>query len=222
MPSDSAPHRSTDSLDRIRRAMARCGALAADAGVALYALADARRTPTARPRKHDLVLSLGLLDRRQFQRRALAMRKRRSRPIPKWGLAHAVLARTYLALGDGVGAEAELGRAAANGFDMKRGHQMLAAGLAAAGRCQARAGRSREGRSAVRRLCRARDREGAGDAGQVARRDRAARRVARRRSGQFLWLVRPRAHPLQCRRRRGRDRQRAARGRRSIRTISKR
>ena len=45
---------------------------------------------------------------------------------PKWGLAHAVLARTFLALGDGVGAEAELGRAAAVGFDMKSGHQLLA------------------------------------------------------------------------------------------------
>ena len=43
-----------------------------------------------------------------------------------WGLAHAVLARTYLALGDGVPAEAELDRARAAGFDVARAHQLYA------------------------------------------------------------------------------------------------
>lgn len=43
-----------------------------------------------------------------------------------WGLAHAVLARTYLALGDGIPAEAELDRARAAGFDIGRAHQLYA------------------------------------------------------------------------------------------------
>jgi len=75
--------------------------------------------------KHDLVLSLGLLTDGNFNA-ARSYAEKAIRADPKWGLAHAMLARTYLALGDGVGAEAELGRAAANGFDMTRGHQMLA------------------------------------------------------------------------------------------------
>ncbi len=45
---------------------------------------------------------------------------------PNWGLAHAVLARTYLSLGDGLGAEAELDRAKAAGFDVKRAQQLYA------------------------------------------------------------------------------------------------
>lgn len=45
---------------------------------------------------------------------------------PGWGLAHAVRARVFVALGDGVGAEAELGRAKAAGFDTARTHQILA------------------------------------------------------------------------------------------------
>ena len=75
--------------------------------------------------KHNLVLSLGLLEDGNFNA-ARSYAQKAIAADPKWGLAHAMLARTYLALGDGVGAEAELGRAAANGFDMKRGHQMLA------------------------------------------------------------------------------------------------
>ncbi len=45
---------------------------------------------------------------------------------PSWGLAHAVLARTYLALGEGQAAQGELGRAADSGFDMARAHQLYA------------------------------------------------------------------------------------------------
>ena len=75
--------------------------------------------------KRNVVLSLGLLRDGNFNA-ARAYAEKAIAADPKWGLAHAMLARTYLALGDGVGAEAELGRAAANGFDMKRGHQMLA------------------------------------------------------------------------------------------------
>ena len=45
---------------------------------------------------------------------------------PNWGLAHAMLARTFLALGDGVAAEGELGRARDAGFDPARAHQLYA------------------------------------------------------------------------------------------------
>lgn len=43
-----------------------------------------------------------------------------------WGLAHAMLARSYLALGDGLAAQAELDRARAAGFDSARMHQLYA------------------------------------------------------------------------------------------------
>ncbi|MGK6319099.1 tetratricopeptide repeat protein [Sphingomonas sp. DT-204] len=45
---------------------------------------------------------------------------------PGWGLAHAVLARAALAEEDGIAAEAELGKARDNGFDMRRAQQLLA------------------------------------------------------------------------------------------------
>jgi len=97
--------------------------VAALTGVAM-SLATPARADGALAR-HDIVLSLGLLTDGNFNA-ARSYAEKAIKADPKWGLAHAVLARTYLALGDGVGAEAELGRAAANGFDMKRGHQMLA------------------------------------------------------------------------------------------------
>ncbi|THD37914.1 MAG: tetratricopeptide repeat protein [Sphingomonas sp.] len=98
-------------------------ALAAIAGVALAFAAPARADSAAA--KNDLVLSLGLLKDGNFNA-ARSYAQKAIAADPKWGLAHAVLARTFLALGDGVGAESELGRAATNGFDMARGHQMLA------------------------------------------------------------------------------------------------
>jgi tetratricopeptide (TPR) repeat protein len=45
---------------------------------------------------------------------------------PSWGLAHAMLARSFLAIGDGVAAEGELGRARDAGFDPARAHQLYA------------------------------------------------------------------------------------------------
>lgn len=45
---------------------------------------------------------------------------------PNWGLAHAVLARSFLELDEGAAAEAELDRAKAAGFDPKRSHQLYA------------------------------------------------------------------------------------------------
>jgi len=98
------------------------------AGAALAGIALSFATPAhadSAAAKHDVVLSLGLLEDGNFNA-ARSYAQKAIAADPKWGLAHAMLARTYLALGDGVGAEAELGRAAANGFDIKRGHQMLA------------------------------------------------------------------------------------------------
>jgi tetratricopeptide (TPR) repeat protein len=45
---------------------------------------------------------------------------------PEWALAHALLARLDLALGDGAAGEAELDRAKAGGFDPARLHQLYA------------------------------------------------------------------------------------------------
>ncbi len=47
------------------------------------------------------------------------------RAAPRWGLAHAVHARTLVALEDGVGAEAALGRAFEAGFDRTRAQALL-------------------------------------------------------------------------------------------------
>jgi predicted Zn-dependent protease len=98
-------------------------AIVAMAGIALSAATPASADASAA--KTQIVFSLGLLKSGNFNA-ARAYAQKAIKTDPKWGLAHAVLARTYLALGDGVGAESELARAAANGFDMKRGHQMLA------------------------------------------------------------------------------------------------
>ncbi|MGJ3647444.1 tetratricopeptide repeat protein [Sphingomonas sp. GlSt437] len=45
---------------------------------------------------------------------------------PKWGLAHAVLARAMLAMGDGPAAQGELTRAVDAGFDPARAHHLFA------------------------------------------------------------------------------------------------
>src|SRR3569623_3131786 len=73
----------------------------------------------------ELIESLGLLDAGNYsaaRSHAIAATK----AAPAWGLAHAVLARAYLALGDGVAAEGELGRADQAGFDARRAHQLYA------------------------------------------------------------------------------------------------
>lgn len=75
--------------------------------------------------KTELIESLGLFDAGNYsaaRNHAIAATK----ADPSWGLAHAVLARTYLALGDGVAAEGELGRATQAGFDADRAHQLYA------------------------------------------------------------------------------------------------
>ena len=48
---------------------------------------------------------------------------------PRWAIAHAVLARAYLELGDGVAAEAELVRAVDTGLSIDRLHQLKAHAL---------------------------------------------------------------------------------------------
>lgn len=78
--------------------------------------------------RHNLALSLRLLG----QGNATAARSwalKATHADPDWGLAQAVLARTYLALGEGVAAEAALGRARAAGFDAARLHQLSAEAL---------------------------------------------------------------------------------------------
>ena len=107
----------------IKSALIGATALAAIAGIALSVTAPARAD--ASDAKSALVRSLGLLKMGNFNA-ARAQAQAAIKADPKWGLAHAVLAKAYLSLGDGVGAESELGRAATNGFDMKRGHQLLA------------------------------------------------------------------------------------------------
>ncbi|MGN6819982.1 MAG: tetratricopeptide repeat protein [Sphingomonas sp.] len=98
-------------------------AIAAVGGAAILLTAPARAdAPAART---ELGYSLALLRQGNFNA-ARAHAQAAIKEDPQWGAAHAVLARTFLALGDGVGAESELGRAAAAGFDMGRAHQLLA------------------------------------------------------------------------------------------------
>lgn len=75
--------------------------------------------------RQELNLSLTLFG----QHNATAARSHALKAVaadPSWGLAHAVLARTYLALGDGQAAQGELRRARDAGFDMRRARQLVA------------------------------------------------------------------------------------------------
>ncbi len=105
-----------------RRTIASLGlavSLLALAGLSSPAQADGA---TAR---QELAQSLDLLKQNQ----ATAARSHALKAVnadPSWGLAHAVLARTYLALGEGAAAEGELRRARDAGFDMARAHQLYA------------------------------------------------------------------------------------------------
>jgi len=75
--------------------------------------------------RHALAQSLSLLQAGNINA-ARAHAQAAIKADPDWGLAHAVLARIFLALGDGVAAEGELGRAQATGFDIERAHQLYA------------------------------------------------------------------------------------------------
>ncbi len=91
--------------------------------VALNVARPARASATNA--RAEIADSLGLLNAGNYsaaRNHAIAATK----ADPHWGLAHAVLARAYLALGDGVAAEGELGRATDAGFDARRAHQLYA------------------------------------------------------------------------------------------------
>ncbi len=107
----------------VKTALIGTTAIGAMAGIALGLIAPAHAD--AASARTELGYSLALLDQGNFNA-ARSHAQAAVKADPQWGAAHAVLARTYLALGDGVGAESELGRAAAVGFDMNRGHQLLA------------------------------------------------------------------------------------------------
>jgi tetratricopeptide (TPR) repeat protein len=101
------------------------GATAIAAVIAVIATLTAPAQADATGARTELGYSLALLQDGNFNA-ARAHAQAAVKQDPQWGAAHAVLAKTFLALGDGVGAESELGRAAAAGFDMSRGHQLLA------------------------------------------------------------------------------------------------
>jgi tetratricopeptide (TPR) repeat protein len=107
----------------VKRALIGATAIAAAMGAAAMLTAPARADATVA--RTELGYSLALLQSGNFSA-ARSHAQAAVKQDPQWGAAHAVLARTFLALGDGVGAESELGRAAAAGFDMSRGHQLLA------------------------------------------------------------------------------------------------
>ncbi|OYY91763.1 MAG: hypothetical protein B7Y45_01995 [Sphingomonas sp. 28-66-16] len=107
----------------------RLASLAGVTAIALAALAGLGSASPARAdaasARHELAISLTLLERNQ----ATSARSHALKAVaadPGWGLAHAVLARSYLALGEGLAAQAELGRAHDAGFDIDRAHQLLA------------------------------------------------------------------------------------------------
>ncbi|MBA4048112.1 MAG: hypothetical protein C0476_06170, partial [Sphingomonas sp.] len=94
-------------------------------GVLWMTRAPAGGRDTAR---QQLATSLMLLERgNATAARSWALKA--SRADPQWPLAQAVLARTYLALGEGLAAQAALGRARDAGFDMGRVHQLQAEAL---------------------------------------------------------------------------------------------
>ena len=94
------------------------------AAVVAFGAASPARADASSAR-HELALTLTLLG----QNNATSARSHALKAVaadPAWGLAHAVLARSYLALGEGLAAQAELGRARDTGFDPARAHQLLA------------------------------------------------------------------------------------------------
>lgn len=82
--------------------------------------------------RRELAVSLRLFDSGQ----ATAARSHALKAVaadPDWGLAHAVLARTYLELGEGALARASLERAVDNGFAAARAHHLRAEAMLAQG-----------------------------------------------------------------------------------------
>src|SRR3569623_219678 len=108
---------------RRRFALVAVLALGTVTAVAVNVARPARASGTSA--RTEVIESLGLRDAGNYsaaRSHAIAATK----ADPAWGLAHAVLARAYLALGAGVAAEGELGRATQAGFDARRAHQVYA------------------------------------------------------------------------------------------------
>ncbi|CAN5408608.1 hypothetical protein BH10PSE15_BH10PSE15_01930 [soil metagenome] len=121
---DREKHRTAFGM--ARRALVACGALGAIAGASVFAfgaLTPARADACSA--RGELAQSLKLLDAGNYSAARLHA-QRAIKADPNWGLAHAVLARAYLALGDGISAEGELDRAHDNGFDKARARQLYA------------------------------------------------------------------------------------------------
>ena len=99
------------------------------AGAALFFGAarsvDAAPSDPPREARQELALSLGLLAKGNVTA-ARSQALKAVRDADDWGLAHAVLARTQLGLGDGIAAEAELDRATENGVAVNRVQQLYA------------------------------------------------------------------------------------------------
>jgi Flp pilus assembly protein TadD len=109
-----------------RRALVAGGAIGALAMAALFAVTAL--TPAhadAGNARDELAQSLKLLDAGNYSAARLHAQLA-IKADPNWGLAHAVLARAYLAIGDGISAEGELDRARDDGFDIARAHQLYA------------------------------------------------------------------------------------------------
>ncbi|WP_341202866.1 tetratricopeptide repeat protein [uncultured Sphingomonas sp.] len=102
------------------------GTLAAMTSAALIAVAATGTAHAdAATARTELALSVRLLKAGNYSA-ARSHAQAAIKADPSWGLAHAMLARSFLAIGDGVAAEGELGRARDAGFDPARAHQLYA------------------------------------------------------------------------------------------------
>jgi tetratricopeptide (TPR) repeat protein len=102
------------------------GTLAAMTSAALIAVAATGTAHAdAASARTELALSVRLLKAGNYSA-ARSHAQAAIKADPSWGLAHAMLARSFLAIGDGVAAEGELGRARDAGFDPARAHQLYA------------------------------------------------------------------------------------------------
>jgi len=105
-------------------------ALAGVVALGLAALLLLPRPAQADPAlaRRQLARAIALFDKGEATAaRSWALKATRS--DPSWGLAQAVLARAYLALGEGAAAEAALDRAKAGGFDPAKLHHLRAEAL---------------------------------------------------------------------------------------------
>ncbi|WP_304562927.1 tetratricopeptide repeat protein [Sphingomonas immobilis] len=114
-----------------KRMWRRIGLFAVIAGMAALAVTlfaiNAARPHAADPAlaRDEVRQSIALLDAGNYSAARLHAQNAVTAD-PKWGLAHALLARTFLALGNGDAAEGELDRATDAGFDPERAHHLYA------------------------------------------------------------------------------------------------